>query len=342
MDTKRIRPSALPKLAECPCYESEPVAGPAAERGTRIDAAARDVISEGISVDEACRRHEIDEPEDHDAVLWLYDTCVALAGGNELTADEESLRVECLNMTGTGDVACFSAAWSGDFKTGEIRNYREQQAAYAYGYMKDNGVNAWTVYLLYCDHQRVERLEFDLWEAEALLLDLIARALDENRVPTPCQYCGWCAKRFYCEPYLLQAAPLIPVLEQGDQAFQELLSDHERTRDFLLAAKVVDELAAAAREKVTRDLVASKASGEDLKIPGVSLVSKRGTRLVDMTQCADMIEQLSPEQVAKLLGKLSMKKAEEAFAEMDAEIPGEAISEAPGSSYIRVSKPKNK
>ena len=29
-----LRPSNLPKLAVCPCYESNPVAGPAAERGT--------------------------------------------------------------------------------------------------------------------------------------------------------------------------------------------------------------------------------------------------------------------------------------------------------------------
>ena len=37
----RIRHSALPKLEECPCYESNPVAGPAAQRGTNMDAALR-------------------------------------------------------------------------------------------------------------------------------------------------------------------------------------------------------------------------------------------------------------------------------------------------------------
>ena len=36
-----LRPSNLPKLAVCPCYESNPVAGPAAERGTLLDNAFR-------------------------------------------------------------------------------------------------------------------------------------------------------------------------------------------------------------------------------------------------------------------------------------------------------------
>ena len=36
-----LRPSNLPKLAVCPCYESNPVAGPAAERGTLLDTAFR-------------------------------------------------------------------------------------------------------------------------------------------------------------------------------------------------------------------------------------------------------------------------------------------------------------
>ena len=36
-----LRPSNLPKLALCPCYESNPVAGPAAERGTLLDTAFR-------------------------------------------------------------------------------------------------------------------------------------------------------------------------------------------------------------------------------------------------------------------------------------------------------------
>ena len=34
-----LRPSNLPKLAVCPCYESSPVAGPAAARGTLLDEA---------------------------------------------------------------------------------------------------------------------------------------------------------------------------------------------------------------------------------------------------------------------------------------------------------------
>ena len=47
-----LRPSNLPKLAVCPCYESNPVAGPAAERGTLLDSAFR---AELLGLDERVR-----------------------------------------------------------------------------------------------------------------------------------------------------------------------------------------------------------------------------------------------------------------------------------------------
>ena len=47
--TELLRPSLLPKLAQCPCYVSSPDAGEAARRGTRMDDAFRSLL---MGVDE--------------------------------------------------------------------------------------------------------------------------------------------------------------------------------------------------------------------------------------------------------------------------------------------------
>jgi len=75
-----IRHSALPKLAQCPCYESNPVAGPAAERGTKIDAAFRALLmAKPVTGDLTT--------EELEAVMWAVDTARDIAAGAEIEAD---------------------------------------------------------------------------------------------------------------------------------------------------------------------------------------------------------------------------------------------------------------
>ena len=76
-----IRHSALPKLAQCAKYESNPVAGPAAERGTRLDAAFRAfLMGQPVPVELST--------EEQESVMWAVDTVRDLADGGEIIADE--------------------------------------------------------------------------------------------------------------------------------------------------------------------------------------------------------------------------------------------------------------
>ncbi len=68
------------------------------------------------------------------AVEWAVETAKALANGSPLNANEDSLRIEALGLIGTGDLLCEELLWSADLKSGQRRNYMEQQAAYANGY----------------------------------------------------------------------------------------------------------------------------------------------------------------------------------------------------------------
>jgi hypothetical protein len=140
-----LRPSNLPKLAVCPCYESHPVVGPAAERGTLLDTAFRAellgleerfVIANKLTADEIA------------AVSWSVSMVRAISGRERVLAREDDCRVRILDLTGTADAIVPTRLTHFDLKTGARRNYREQMAAYALGLMGAYFAGEWTAHLL--------------------------------------------------------------------------------------------------------------------------------------------------------------------------------------------------
>ena len=114
-----LRPSNLPKLAVCPCYESNPVVGPAAERGTLLDTAFRAellgleerlVIANKLTADEIA------------AVAWSVSMVRAISGRERVLAREDDCRVKMLNLTGTADAIVPAKFSHFDLKTGARRN----------------------------------------------------------------------------------------------------------------------------------------------------------------------------------------------------------------------------
>lgn len=187
-----FRPSLLPKLAACPKYEPQEFAGEAAGRGTAMDVAFRTIIAAEVE-------YEGDLDEDaFAAVCWAVDTSRILAGEHPLEARENELAIECEGMTGTADLLCEGGGWSADLKSGQVRNYVEQQACYALGFMDRFWVDEWTVYLLFCDARELATLRYTREEAERIIRRVKAAVLDGMALPTPCDYCGWCARQWKC------------------------------------------------------------------------------------------------------------------------------------------------
>jgi hypothetical protein len=84
----KIRHSSLPKLALCGQYEGAPGTSPAAERGTKLDAAFRHAWTHGEFPD-----WDLPE-EDAQAVRWAIDQCIRLNGGaDNLTTIEDRCRI---------------------------------------------------------------------------------------------------------------------------------------------------------------------------------------------------------------------------------------------------------
>jgi CRISPR/Cas system-associated exonuclease Cas4 (RecB family) len=325
-----LRPSSLPKIAVCACYEGDPTGSKYSDRGTAIDVVFRAMLSgDPVGL-------ETISPDDLSAAQWAVDTARILAGDDELEAREEHLRIEALGLNGTADLLCAGGRWSADLKSGEKRNYREQQAAYALGFMIAHFEDEWTVYLFYCDQREVDRLHFSRDEAEEIVRKMIARGTDPQRTPTPNEYCGWCANRFRCLPRLEMASPLVSVCdtENPEEAFEAILADNDRLGAFLKATKVVSELNDKAREVARDRLVEGKAAG--VKIPGVSLVTKRGGQILAAEHLMPVIEQLGVDDILAELGSLSRAKAEKLFAKAGLEFPVDQLTETAGSCYVQV------
>jgi hypothetical protein len=205
-----LRPSNLPKLAECACYESNPNPGPAAERGTALDALFRSRISG--TPDQAEMFYQPTEA-DNAAVDWAVATARALAGGAEVIAREADCSVSIPGFAhpGTADALIPEKFAHADLKTGQKRNYREQMAAYALGLMEQHFASEWTAHLLFCDQKEVISHRFTFDEATRTVADVVARFHDPAKRPTPCGYCGWCAKENTCEARLTLASTALAV-----------------------------------------------------------------------------------------------------------------------------------
>jgi hypothetical protein len=323
MSTSFLRPSILPKLSLCGQFRSAP-AGAAAERGTRLDVVFRDAIAGGWKA-----AGKLD-PLELDAVQWAVDTARALANGSPLESDEEALKIWTLGMPGTGDLLCEELLWSADLKSGQKRNYLEQQAAYALGYMERAFADEWTVYLLYCDLREVETLRFTRESAEATVRNAIAKGVS-GEPPTVNEYCGWCSNRFNCAP----RRESLGLVEIGEEALLESLPS-ELLREFVTRAGIVEEFADEARGILKSRLI----QGE--KVAGVTLTSKRGSRKVPERIVELNLGGLGVADVLAAYGPMSEAKLREIWQR---KLPGnpfpeDAVMESPGSAYITIRKPK--
>jgi hypothetical protein len=109
--------------------------------------------------------------EDAAAVEWAVTVVEELAGGSRVWSAEEDCKVRTpgLEHVGTADVVIPERLLVLDLKSGQVRNYREQVAAYAFGLMEEHFAMRWTCVLLFCDARQMVVHEFTYEEAQALV-----------------------------------------------------------------------------------------------------------------------------------------------------------------------------
>jgi hypothetical protein len=285
--------------------------------------------------------------DDREAIEWAVAKVRLFAGSDAVQSEESDLFVEMLGMKGTADYAVPVQRCSGDLKSGQVRNYDEQQAAYAVGFMEREFVSEWTTHLLFCDERQVVTRRWTLESATALIAPIIARVQTVGIAPTPNEYCGWCAHRWTCkerlEPLsiLLMGAPGkldLATIKQHPEDLATLLDiTHEITRDDGLH----DELRRSALSHVLAGVA----------VPGWSLMSGRKSESVEATMLGENYGRKNPlkdggsARVLAACGNITGGKFKALWALIYGEaeaLPDGIIKESHGAAYLAKSKKKAK
>jgi hypothetical protein len=318
----QVRPSTLPKVKLCGHYVSDPVSGAAAARGTRLDTAFRAMI-QGVEPEVEL------SIEEGIALDWAVDSARILAGGHEIFTDEKSLRVEIpvIDHAGTSDLLCPEAGWHGDLKSGEVRDYEAQMAAYALGWMRDQGRYEWTAYIFYCDQRYVQTYRFTQESAEAIVRDALALRLTDAP-PLPNQYCGWCAARWDCEARREQLGTHLPITKDTP-IWPDI--DTATLARFVGFAGLVEEWADAARDVLKGRCLEA---GEPLP-EGVTVTNRKGSEKLP----SGAFLPLPIKHVVPLLGDVGVEKARAAFADALVAFPEGKVVTSPGSTFLKFKRP---
>lgn len=292
-----IRPSNLPKLAECPNYQPKKDAGPAAARGNMLDTVFRDWM-------QGRTEFSFDlSQEDLDVVFWAVRKLKSLSfGATDILTDEAQCRLAIpgIERPGTADCIVPSLRFSADLKSGSIRNYREQMAAYALACMEKYFEDEWTTYLLFCDQKEVAELHFTYPEAKAIVDAVIDAASQDNPPPKECAYCSWCDRQATC-PAVPKAD--LAVINTNAAFLEVILSDAAKLGEFLTNCALLDDLREQAEDRA-KELLAKNPNS----VPGWKL-KKGGERSeVDHVQIGKYLSRLGSGPLLAAIGSISAKK----------------------------------
>lgn len=334
--TELLRPSSLPKLAVCPRYVPNANAGPYAARGNKLDRAFRLLFADDPSALEDCTE------EERASLKWAVDMTRLLSGGEEVLTEKEGCRMDIPGLPNGGEADAIIPARfrSLDLKSGLVREYREQMAAYAYGLMLRHFASEWTCSLLYLDLRQVVHIRFTFEEAKGVVERVIAAYRDPESLATPGEACGWCALKDVCQARRNLAAESLAVL-QLKEGLEVIKDDPEKLSRFITGCKPLKEILDEAREHAKRYF---EDGGPG--VPGFKLQTRKGSEYVAPGDVANAFPDMKPGELCQLYGNLSGEKFRAAWAACHgtAEPPAGVIQSAPGTSFIKAApapkKPK--
>lgn len=326
-----LRPSLLPKLAQCPCFVSSPDAGEAAERGTRMDTAFRGLLM-GVDEFKACQHLQ---PDEKDAVLWAVKTVRMLCSGEEVIADKNRCTFPQWHPRVTGgeaDCICPILGKLFDLKSGQIRNYWEQQASYAKSIMEREFLDEVTCHLLFCDQQQIVTRKFTYQEAVSIVNGVVD-SVDSGDGPRLCEYCKWCAAQDTCTLRNRAAHDMLSLVDSGklESSFAKIVKDPFSLAEFVTKAGVLESYAEKGKEKILEYLSDGK------EVPGFKRFSCKGETTVLPEDVAKYATWIGVPKLLKAYGSLSAATFRKLFTEAlpEKKFPEELVKTEAGYSYIK-------
>lgn len=353
MSEELVRPSILPKLQECRMFEGAPGTSAAASRGTQLDEIARKQWEVYQKTGDSgltwwMKEHPMDLPsEDTQALDFAFNTLKLLSGGLEVETREEELQAVVPVpgvKPGTMDALCVEGGWLADFKTGQIRSYYAQMAAYSLACMDSYFADEWTAHLIFVDQKQVISHKFTRADAEDCVRDI----MNAPKLETPCEYCGWCARFEYCSAVMRARSELtkeeLPACSAAAKGKGELpatmehmLTDHAAAHEFMNKLKIVNDWADILKKKLLDKLSEESAASDYFTRVVVS-----GSKKVNPLSLAKYGMELGFDRLLSMCSQIPLSKVEEKWHEVfpDKPVPEEIIVTSGGSVSLRTKKIK--
>lgn len=319
--TVELRPSKMPALAACPCYDSQEEAGEAAERGTFLHSIMEEWLRTGAQPSgRTITRLNDDE---YHGIMWAVEYIKTIANGAPLELEQKMGFYLSPNdmdplFEGTQDAGCQFHLF--DLKTGDEHDYEFQMAAYAAMRCQRDNINSIRVHILYSRTRQSHSYNITREDAELAICDIVQRAQDPSKKPTlgGCSFCKWCANAGTC-PELKKGADAVTAGRDDwklDTYHAHQISDPIQMAKALRMARMIKQWAEGV-EHHAKEMV----NKQGLLLPGFKLQRRQGVRTVTDTAQALLLSGLSAEQfiacctakvgeLEKALGKEGMQKLE--------------------------------
>jgi len=131
-------------------------------------------------------------------VLWAAGYIVSVKGRKKLITEERISVMRGDEEITFGSMDAYCKGHLFDLKTGQIRDYKQQMAAYALGVMQKYGEKKLTCHLVYSRFKHVKTFDLTCEEAEDIVYAIVDSVNDPTRSPWPCEYCVWCDRKETC------------------------------------------------------------------------------------------------------------------------------------------------
>jgi len=131
-------------------------------------------------------------------ILWSAQYIMSVVGSRKLITEERISVMRGDEEVTFGSMDAYCKGHLFDLKTGLVRDYKQQMAAYALGVMQKYKEKKLTCHLVYSKTKHVDRFDLTLEEAEDIVYGIVDSVNDPTRSPWPCEYCVWCDRKENC------------------------------------------------------------------------------------------------------------------------------------------------
>ena len=344
--SKRVRTSSLDAGAQCTHWESDFVGADnvATRRGTRLDEAFRACLQlDWVTIG------NLDlTTEERESIDWAVKTVMSYCthGEDEIGSTKEECKVfipmdDGHEYEGEVDALLLSRNIHFDLKSGQMRSYYHQQLGYACGYMAEMFQTEWTAVVLFLDQREVHTYHYTI--ADMNTLHDVARNMRHRAgEPTPCDYCGWCAKQLTCPAVGKEIEPAIDSMEAlVDAVTAELIIERvcespEKMGQFLIAVDQLNSLVYDEIKKRVKDMLMNEE-----EVPGWKLITRKGSEKVKPEDLAPHIDKRKIQNLLSICGDLSANKVREIWDETSNEEFPEGIVRTSGPiTFVQKSRAK--